>query len=117
VLGAVVVLLLVVLASPLSRWFASRSALSDAAAQLQRDQQQLHAVQKQLASWGDPGYIQRQARIRLQYAMPGDRTYIVVRPGSKNGIETTARHRPASRAPQSWNVRLWRSVTQADARK
>jgi hypothetical protein len=49
--------------------------------------------------------------------MPGDRTYIVVRPGSKNGIETTARHRPASRAPQSWNVRLWRSVTQADARK
>src|SRR5689334_4531773 len=96
VLGAVVVLLLVVLASPLSRWFASRAAVRSAAQQLQQHEQQLARVQHQLQQWGDPGYVQRQARDRLQYAMPGEKVYIVVDHGQANEIQRTSQSRKSS---------------------
>jgi len=118
VLGAVVVLLLVVLASPLSRWFASRAALGQAAQQLQRHEQQLAQVRERLKNWQDPGYVQRQARTVLQYAMPGDKTYIVVRRGAATTQRAAGRPGTAKAAVSpSWNARLWHSVQQADARQ
>jgi cell division protein FtsB len=117
VLATLVVLLLVVLASPLNRYFASRGALDDAAQKYQQDQQALHQVRKELARWSDPGYIQRQARVRLQYAMPGDTVYVVVGSGQKNDIARTAGTGRASSGSGSWNVKLWDSVTSADAGK
>ena len=87
-----IVLLLVLLASPLNRYFASRSALNGAAQQLQSDKHQLGELKKQIAKWSDPGYIERQARTRLQYAMPGDTTYIVVDHGQANEIDQHGRH-------------------------
>ena len=90
VLATLIVLLIVLLASPLHGYFASRHDLSSTATQLHDDNvrlAQLKAAQKQ---WGDPGYIQAQARARLQYAMPGDTTYVVVNHGATNEIDKTA---------------------------
>ena len=115
-LGTLVILLLVVLASPLNRYFQSRSALNDAAHKLSDDHARLTQLQKQLDRWGDPGYVQQQARERLQYAMPGDTVYVVVDRGQKNDIVKTAG--PGSRNDQAgWNTKLWSSVTRADAAK
>ena len=46
--------------------------------------------------WDDPAYIQQQARTRLQYAMPGDTVYVVVRsgPAARHRRSGTAEHRP-----------------------
>lgn len=115
VLGTVVVLLLVLLASPLNRYFASRSALSGASQQLQHDRQTLGELNKQLAGWSDPGYIQRQARTRLQYAMPGDTVYVVVGHGQQNDIEKTAGTAASAHGTGTWNTRLWDSISRADA--
>jgi cell division protein FtsB len=116
VLGTLVILMLVVLASPLNRYFQSRSALNDAARKLQDDRSRLIQLHKQLDRWGDPGYVQQQARERLQYAMPGDTVYVVVDRGQKNDIVKTAG--PGSSADQAgWNTKLWSSVTRADAAK
>lgn len=113
VLGTVVVLLLVLLASPLSRYIASRSALSDSAGQLQHDKQRLNQLREEIARWGEPGYIQAQARQRLQYAMPGDTVYVTVNRGQRNEIARTAGVQPKS-ATSGWNTALWNSVKQAD---
>lgn len=115
VLGAVIIFVLTLLASPLSRWFSSRAAVNQAAAQLHRHEQQLRQVEHQLARWGDPGYIQRQARQRLEYAMPGDKIYVVVDDGGRNRIERTASTARASAPQGNWTTRLWHSVEQADA--
>jgi cell division protein FtsB len=72
VLGAVLIVLVVVLASPLHRYLASRGDVNQAAQQLHDDQSQLSSLKAQQAQWADPGYIQQQARARLQYALPGD---------------------------------------------
>jgi cell division protein FtsB len=113
VLGTVVVLLLVLLASPLSRYFASRSALSDSASQLSRDKARLGELRQEIARWGEPGYIQAQARKRLQYAMPGDTVYVTVNRGERNDIaRTSGTHRASSGG--GWNTALWDSVQRAD---
>ncbi len=112
VLGTLVVLLLVLLASPLHRYFGSRSDVSHAAQQLRDDQSQLATLQQQQRQWSDPGYIQQQARLRLLYAMPGDTVYVVVNPGQKSDIEKSAGKAPANQA-STWNQRLWHSVQAA----
>jgi cell division protein FtsB len=117
VLGAVLILLAVVLAPPLHRYLAARSALEQAEQQRRDDQRQLAELKRQLAQWDDAAYIQAQARSRLQYAMPGETVYIVVRPGQKTGLggqpqrDTSAVQVPGG----TWNERLWGSVLTADA--
>jgi cell division protein FtsB len=112
VLGTLIVLLLVVLASPLHRYFGSRSDVGHAAQQLHDDQKQLASLQQQQSKWSDPGYIQQQARLRLLYAMPGDTVYVVVSPGEKSDIEKSAGSAVAKQA-STWNQRLWHSVQTA----
>jgi len=114
VLGALVVVLLVLLASPLNRYFKSRSDLSGAAQQLHSDKQQLHDLNKQYQQWSDPGFIQQQARQRLQYAMPGDVVYVVVDKGERSDIEKTAGKPAATTRSKDWSKRLWGSVRAAD---
>jgi cell division protein FtsB len=113
VLGGVVVLLVVLLASPIHRYLGSRSDVNRAAQQLNDDQRQLARLRQQQAMWSDPGYIQQQARARLQYAMPGDTVYVVVRKGQTSDIARTAGAPAAHVAAPGWNVRLMDSVRAA----
>jgi cell division protein FtsB len=113
VLGTLVVLLLVLLASPLHRYFASRSDVQHAAQQLRDDQAQLVEMNKQLKRWSDPGYIQQQARVRLQYAMPGDTVYIVTGANHPSDIITSTGKTKAKPADDTWNKRLWETVQKA----
>ena len=113
VLGGVVVLLVVLLASPVHRFLGSRSDLNRAAQQLQTDRQQLVQLHRQQAQWGDPGYIQQQARTRLQYAMPGDTVYVVVDKGQRSDIQKTAGSNTVRAAGPGWNVRLMDSLRAA----
>jgi cell division protein FtsB len=113
VLGTVVVLLLVLLASPLNRYFASRSDVGKAASQLHQDQASLKQLTAQQQQWGDPGFIQQQARIRLLYAMPGDTTYIVVNHGAHSEIDKTVGGSSHPDSTGTWNTKLWASVSHA----
>jgi cell division protein FtsB len=110
VLATLVVLLLVLLASPLNRYFASRHDLSKAASQLHDDKARLAQLKAQQKQWGDPGYIQAQARHRLQYAMPGDTVYVVVDKGQSSDIERTSGSDLAAPPGTSWNTRLMDSL-------
>lgn len=112
-LGAVVVLLVVLLAAPINRYLTSRRDISRAAQQLHDHRQQLAQLTRQKARWSDPGYIQRQARIRLQYAMPGDTVYVVVNKGQRSDIEKTSGTDLAGPAGPGWNTRLMDSLRAA----
>jgi cell division protein FtsB len=113
VLGGIVVLLVVLLAAPIHRYLGSRSDVNRAAQQLRDDQRQLARLRHQQALWSDPGYIQQQARARLQYAMPGDTVYVVVRKGQRSDIAKTAGDRAGQAAKRAWNVRLMDSLRAA----
>jgi cell division protein FtsB len=116
VLGAVVVLLVVLLAAPLHHYLAARSALQQSIAQRDSGQRQLQQLQQLDKQLSDPAYIEAQARIRLQYALPGDTVYQVVQPGTKSNLDapppkdTTV----STVYGATWNQRLWGSVETAD---
>lgn len=112
VLGVLVILLIVLLASPLHRFFASRSAAADAANKLHSDKAQVTQLQQQLQQWSDPGYVVQQARQQLQYAMPGDTVYVVVNNGAKSDIQKTDPSLDAA-SNGAWNTKLWSSVSKA----
>jgi cell division protein FtsB len=116
VLAGVTVLLVVLLAAPLHRYLSAHNAEGQAARQEQVSKQQLAQLTQQAAQLGDPNYIKSQARLRLQYAMPGDTVYGVITPG------TTQKRANASPPPSgptkvpggTWNQRLWGTVQTAD---
>jgi cell division protein FtsB len=114
VLGGLVVLLVVVLASPLSHYLGSRAEVARAARQLHDDQAALRRLTAEKARWSDPGFVQEQARTRLMYAMPGDTVYIVADKNHPSLIERTS-GTPASgsRVDRAWSGRLWDSVRAA----
>ena len=113
VLGGVVLLLVVLLAAPINRYLTSRREVGSAAQQLRQHRQQLAELTKQQQRWGDPGYIQQQARTRLQYAMPGDTVYVVVDKGQSSDIEQTSGSDLAAPPGPSWNTRLMDSLRTA----
>jgi cell division protein FtsB len=113
VLGGIVVLLVLLLASPIHRFLASRSDVSSTAQQLAQDNKQLRDLKQQQALWSDPGFIQQQARRRLQFAMPGDTVYVVVDKGQRSDIEKTAGAASSKPGGTEWNTRLWDSVRAA----
>ncbi len=115
VLGAVIVALVVLLAPPLHRYLTARSNLSQSLQQQRSDQRELKQLQAQDKQLSDPAYIATLARERLQYALPGETVYTIVRPGDTQGVDsTTVKARPATRAPgDTWNERLWGSAETA----
>ena len=68
-------------------WRPSRSRSSDDVA----------ALQAQANRWNDPAYIEAQARARLQFVKPGQKSYTVV--------ARARRRRPQPRRPGSWPAR------------
>jgi cell division protein FtsB len=114
VLGGLVILMVVVLASPLEHYLGSRNDVARAAKQLSDDRAALRRLAAEKARWSDPGYVQQQARIRLMYAMPGDTVYVVADRNQPSLIERTS-GTPArsSLADRAWTARLWDSVRAA----
>ncbi len=110
------VFLVVLLAAPLHRYLAARSAAGQAAQQKQQTEQQLTQLRQLDNQLSDPAYIAAQARERLQYAMPGDTVYVVVQPGQQDDLNQTSKGSTApTKAPgNTWNKRLWGSVQVAD---
>lgn len=118
VITAMVLFLVVVLASPLQTYLNRRDSLSAAKQQQRQLKAEVAQLQAQSAQWNDPAYIERQARIRLQYVRPGDTLYTVLGPNGRPrdganvatdvGVTRTG-HQP------SWNSTLWSSVKDADA--
>ncbi len=116
ILGAVLVLLVVLLAAPLHRFLAARSAVSQSVASRNADQRELAQLQQLDKQLNDPAYIEAQARTRLQYAMPGDTVYQVIQPGNQSTIDGSAGKSTTTTtiAGNTWNQRLWGSVKTAD---
>jgi cell division protein FtsB len=114
VLGAVALLLIVLLAAPVHRYLASRGQVSSAGAKLHEDRAALARQKAQNLRWSDPGYVQRQARIRLQFAMPGDTVYVVVDKGQRTMIAKSSGVHSTPARGTGWNTRLWDSVLAAD---
>jgi cell division protein FtsB len=110
VLALVVCLLAISLAYPLREYLAQRGDISDTRAAVAEQEKSVAALRNEEKRWQDPAYVERQARERLHFVMPGETSYVVLEPDeapSPDGVVTSA-PRPVKRSP--WFTDLWHTA-------
>ena len=80
--AAVLVLVLAVLtvsyASSLRAYLEQRGHINDLKGQIAEHEANIDELESEKDRWEDPAYVEKQARERLGYVMPGERTYLVL---------------------------------------
>lgn len=114
----VVLLLLMSYGTSLRTWYETEQANAANRASIAESQQQIDALNEELARWDDPDFVRAQARARLGWVVPGETGYRVIgadgqpighqldRPGFDAGAPV----------PSSWWERMWGSIQAADER-
>jgi cell division protein FtsB len=110
VLALVVCLLAISLAYPLREYLAQRGDISSIRSTVAEQEKSVAGLRSDEKRWQDPAYVERQARERLHFVMPGETSYVVLEPDeapAPDGAVTSA-PRPVKRSP--WFTDLWRTV-------
>lgn len=110
VLALVVCLLAISLAYPLREYLAQRGDISSIRSTVAQQEKSVAELRRDEKRWQDPAYVERQARERLHFVMPGETSYVVLEPDeapAPDGVVTSA-PRPIKRSP--WFTDLWRTV-------
>jgi cell division protein FtsB len=80
--AAVLVLVLAVLvvsyASSMRAYLQQRSHINDLKSSIAEHQSNIDALETEKERWEDPAYVEQQARERLGYVRPGEKTYLVL---------------------------------------
>jgi hypothetical protein len=113
-LGALVLLLALTLAGPLRQYLAGQQELAELTAEGQALDRQATELEAELERQGSPEWLQRQARERLTYVLPGDRLLVVVDGKAVEGDAGTLDEAAAPAEPRPWFQGLMESVARAD---
>ena len=101
-LCALVLLLALTLAGPVRQYLAGRAELVRLAAEGRELDQRVEDLQAQLERQADPVYVERQARERLTYVLPGDRLIVVVDGEAVEGDAGTLAEATTADEPLPW---------------
>jgi cell division protein FtsB len=104
---------MVAVALPLKIWLGQRSDIASVSSQIKKVQGHIAALNAQHQRWSNPGYIEEQARQRLHYVVPGQKSYIVLGKGHLPHAAAARRQAAAARGP--WYSQFWQSVEAAGA--
>ncbi|GAB3132820.1 hypothetical protein GCM10027289_21610 [Tsukamurella serpentis] len=112
--GRTVVLLLVLcvlaltLAVPVRTYLSEQAREEKVVAENARLQADIARLEEQRRLQEDPEYIKAQARIRLQYVMPGETAYRVQVPGAPAPTPEQVQAEQAKQNP--WYTNVWRTI-------
>jgi cell division protein FtsB len=115
VLVSIAVFLSVLLGSTVAAWLHQRgqiSALQDRVATQEQDVAALRAEQER---WSDPAYVEQQARQRLKFVKPGEKSYTVLDPATSKDVPITTPGVAQPKTVLPWYQSVWESARTADA--
>ena len=109
-LAVVVLGLLLTIAYPLQNYLAQRGEINELRAREAAAQRDVAQLEKDAARWQDPAYIRQQAKRRLYFVEPGEKTFVVL--GAPEGSEPTAQDSaaPADDPDGTWYERMWSTL-------
>jgi cell division protein FtsB len=113
-LCGLVLLLALTLAGPVRQYLAGRAELVRLAAEGRELDQRVEDLQTELGRQADPMYVERQARERLTYVLPGDRLIVVVDGEAVEGDAGTLAEATTAAEPLPWYEGLMESLAVAD---
>lgn len=104
---------IVLIGSPLQKYFAQRAQINALKTQVAATQQELEKARKELQLWNDPEFVKSQARTRLHFVLPGERQYILVNDVTLEGKDNS--NNIATNIPTGvpWYTRLIATITEA----
>lgn len=117
VLAGILVFLAVLLGSSVAAWVHQRGEIAALRERVAAQEADVEALRAERERWDDPAYVEQQARERLKFVRPGERSYTVLDPDPESpdtpvvagpGEDETVPLRP-------WYSTAWESVLTADA--
>jgi cell division protein FtsB len=111
VLAVAVASVALALALPFKIWLGQRGEIASLAAQEAQARQQVARLSAERQRWKDPAYVEQQARLRLHYVLPGQKTLVVLGHRSGSGTKPATTPSPPSTSP--WYSQLWQSAVSA----
>jgi cell division protein FtsB len=113
VLVLVVAVLVVSFASSLKAYLQQRDHIDQLRAQIAERTQRIDQLRTEKERWKDPAFVEKEARQRFGYVMPGETAYValdaqgnLIQPES----ELSAPDAVGDRTPQAWWEDAWASV-------
>jgi len=113
VLVLVVAVLMVSYASSMKAFLQQRAHINDLQVQIAQREANIDTLEAEKKRWSDPAYIEQQARARLGYVMPGEKTYLVLDEDGQALRPQSDLDDPAdvlTTAPTAWWSDAWASV-------
>ena len=113
VLVLVLAVLTVSYASSMKAYLQQRSQIDALKTQISERESNINALEREKERWHDPAFVQAQARERLSYVMPGEKSYVVLDKDGKPLDSEATLHDPHTlfeRTPQAWWTDAWASV-------
>ncbi len=116
--AVVLVLVLLILAmsfgSSLKAYVVQRGEIQALQDEIATRQAAIEDLEREKARWEDPAYVEQQARARLGYVMPGERSYVVLgedgKPLQSYEAELADPEERVHTAPTPWWSNAWGSV-------
>lgn len=115
ILAAVFVVLAVLLVPTLRSYLHQQGQIHALRQQVAQQRTSVEQLQKEQARWKDNAYVEQQARERLKFVMPGDRSYTVLDADPGPRPSTSVAETRTSSKDHPWYGRLWESVQLADS--
>jgi cell division protein FtsB len=112
ILGTLAVVALLV-ASSVRAWVEQRSALAEERAEVAQVQRDLTRLEAENERWDDPAYVKAQARERLRFMMPGEKSYVIIDDRVTVPVTispTDLVTKQVERSDEAWFTRVWDSI-------
>ena len=77
-------------------------------------EQDVAALKAEQERWRDPAYVEQQARQRLKFVKPGERSYTVLDAKPATGTKDPVPELAAPDVPLPWYQTVWQSTHTAD---
>jgi cell division protein FtsB len=117
VLVSILAFLAVLLGSSVAAWFHQRTQLAALRERVATQEADVATLRAERERWNDPAYVEQQARERLKFVRPGERSYTVLDPEPADPATPSIAGPGSSEkvAPRPWYDTVWESVRTADA--
>ncbi|WP_049574355.1 FtsB family cell division protein [Streptomyces sp. SBT349] len=112
VLALVVCSLIVALAYPLRQYVQQRADVDDLRRQAEEERERVEQLRDAKARWQDPGFVEQQARERLNFVRPGEIGYVL--PGAAEADGDDPLSTRSGLVARPWYENLWNGIDAAD---
>jgi cell division protein FtsB len=99
---------------PFGQIIDQQERVESAAAELARLENENLFLTEEIAALGTPAEIERMAREKLGYVMPGETAYVVLEPDGTQSVPAGATAEEEASKPLPWWRSLWNFITGAD---